>query len=292
MIKELYRFETVETALNVTQGIVDSVRKKQIVKSGCRVYENGCIGIAGTLGEVTRETWDRAVESLSRQVPYPHTPQTNLRRHEDRTGEVLDPAVFTRRAEQLLDRLREAFPRIIFSNQISMRQYTVSLTNDAGLDLLHRENYYAVVLLAKDVDSTAVFDTAAQYLDRSFDVDAVFEDVSQILQAHTTEAAMPENARLPLIVEPSLFMEPLDQALNGQLYGRGASLLSGKQGQTLFSEEFTLYVDRSPEEFAGCFFDAEGMVLPGDKLPLIEQGILRRPYADKKTAADFSCYGV
>ena len=45
MVKELYRFETVETALNVTQGVIDSVRRKQIVKSGCRVYDNGFIGI-------------------------------------------------------------------------------------------------------------------------------------------------------------------------------------------------------------------------------------------------------
>ena len=289
MTKELYRFETVETALNVTQGVIDSVRKKQIVKSGCRVYDNGCIGIAGTLGEATQETWDRAVEGLSRKVPYPYAPQTGLYRHEDRTGELLDPAVFTQRAELLLERLRAAFPRIIFSNQICMKQYTVSLTNDSGLDLLHRENYYAVILLAKAVDSAAVFDTAAQYLGRTFDTDTVFADICQILQAHTTEASMPEGKTLPLILEPQLLTEHLSQALNGQLFHRDASLLSGKQGERLFSEDFTLYADRSKGDLAGCFFDAEGMTLSGDKLPLIENGVLIRPYADKKTAAEFSC---
>ena len=77
MIKELYRIETEETSLNVTQGHVDSVRRKHIVKSGCRVYENGCMGIAGTLGEATQATWDQAEANLARQVPYPYAPEQN-----------------------------------------------------------------------------------------------------------------------------------------------------------------------------------------------------------------------
>ena len=74
MIKELYRFETTETSLNVTQSQIDSVRRKHIVKSGCRVYDGGCIGIAGTLGEATEETWRQAETHLARNVPYPYAP--------------------------------------------------------------------------------------------------------------------------------------------------------------------------------------------------------------------------
>ena len=170
-----------------------------------------------------------------------------------------------------------------------MKQHTVSLTNDAGLDLLHRENYYSVGMLAKNVDSAAVFDTAAQYVGRTFDVDAVFSDISQILQAHSTKVPLPEGKTLPLILEPYLFMDSLDQALNGQLFHRGASLLSGKQGQKVFSEEVTFCVDRSADNLAVTFFDAEGMTLPEDRMPLIENGVLVRPFADKKTAAEFSC---
>lgn len=289
MIKECYRFETVETALNVTQSVIDSVRRKQIVKSGCRVYEDGFVGIAGTLGEATAETWRQAEENLARKVPYPHAPETDTVRHEDRFGEILDAKEFTARAEQLLEKLRNAFPRTIFSNKIGMNRQTVSLTNDAGLDLSYRENYYVVGLLAKDVESAAVFDTAAQYVGRVFDVDAVFSDVSQILQAHTTSVSLPDGKILPLILEPYVFQDPMDQVLNGQLFFRGASLLSGKQGQKVFSGDVTFGMDRTADNLAVSFFDAEGMTLPGDNMPLIENGVLVRPYADKKTAAEFSC---
>lgn len=39
MVKELYQTVLRETSLNVTNGEIDSVRKKSITKSGCRVYD-------------------------------------------------------------------------------------------------------------------------------------------------------------------------------------------------------------------------------------------------------------
>lgn len=287
MIKELYRIETVETSLNVTQGFVDSVRRKHIVKSGCRVYEGGCIGIAGTLGEASHATWAQAASNLERKVPYPYAPAQNQVRKEDRREEILDSQTFTARTEQLLEKLRAAFPRIIFSNKVNMTQQTVTLTNDAGLDYQSRDLVYSVVLLAKDVDSAAVFDSAAQYVGRTFDVDMIFEDASQVMAAHTKAVPLPEVKTLPLIIETNLVTDPLAQALNGQLFHRNASLLSGKTGQQLFSPAVSLYVDRTAENLGETFFDAEGSVLPGDQCALIENGVLLRPYADKKTAADF-----
>lgn len=59
MVKELYQTVLRETSLNVTNGEIDSVRKKSITKSGCRVYDGGFLGVAGTLGEPTAESWAR-----------------------------------------------------------------------------------------------------------------------------------------------------------------------------------------------------------------------------------------
>ena len=39
MVKELYQIKERELALNITNGVVDSVRKKNVTKSGCRVYD-------------------------------------------------------------------------------------------------------------------------------------------------------------------------------------------------------------------------------------------------------------
>ena len=39
MIKELYQQTVREVSLNVSAGRVDSLRRKNITKSGCRVYD-------------------------------------------------------------------------------------------------------------------------------------------------------------------------------------------------------------------------------------------------------------
>ncbi len=287
-MKELYREETRETALNVTQGRVDSVRRKNIVRSGCRVYEDGCIGVAGTLGEATEKTWAQARANLTRRLPYPYPPEANLVRHEDRRQEVLDAQEFISRMELLLEKLRAAFPRMILSNKISMHEEIVRLQNDAGLDLESRDLCYNVLLIVKDVDSTAVFDTATSYLGRTLDVEQVFTQVSQVLAAHGTPVALPEAEKLPLIVDDGSLLSYLGKALNGQQFYRGSSILSGRVGEQILSPEFTLYVDRSAEEFCIPFFDMEGVTLPDDHGILIENGTLLRAGADKKTAAEFA----
>ena len=69
MIKELYQQTVREVSLNVSAGRVDSLRRKNITKSGCRVYDNGYIGVAGCLGQPTADTWAAAERALGRQVP-------------------------------------------------------------------------------------------------------------------------------------------------------------------------------------------------------------------------------
>ena len=54
MIKELYQENVKEVSINLSQTRVESVRKKSITKSCCRIYKDGVLGIAGALGEPTK----------------------------------------------------------------------------------------------------------------------------------------------------------------------------------------------------------------------------------------------
>ena len=64
MVKELYQTILRETSLNVTSGEIDSIRKKSITKSGCRVYDGSYLGVSGVLGEPTPEAWTQAEANL------------------------------------------------------------------------------------------------------------------------------------------------------------------------------------------------------------------------------------
>ncbi|PIU17705.1 MAG: peptidase U62, partial [Elusimicrobia bacterium CG08_land_8_20_14_0_20_59_10] len=91
---------------------------------------------------------------------------------------------------------------------------------------------------------------------------------------------------LPVFFEDSegLVKQLFARELGGMTFGSGGSLFSGKAGQKLFNDNFTLFNSRQEDYLP--FFDAEGVCADGFKY--IENGVLRAPYADKKTAAKFS----
>ena len=58
--------------LNVTGGKIDSFREKEETTGTVRVYENGCIGIAGCLGTPDEQKLtEKAMEALALGIPYP-----------------------------------------------------------------------------------------------------------------------------------------------------------------------------------------------------------------------------
>lgn len=284
MVKELYQIKVRETALNITNGVVDSVRKKNVTKSGCRVYENGCIGIAGVLGEPTEETWQKAVNALEAAVPYPYAPCGDQVRMRE-LGKLPEDSELIGKTEQLLATLKKEFPEFVYSNKVYACEETVLLKNDLGLCLEDTQRYVSVGIIVKEESSANVFDSVISWLGRELDMDAVLQTARQILSAHKTSVALPEG-KVPVLMGSGLASGILADYLNAQKLKKGASLLSGKEGTKVFSEEFSLMASRREDTF-DSFFDAEGMTLPEDRLYLIQNGVVLRGIADKKYAADY-----
>ncbi|HSN67439.1 MAG TPA: metallopeptidase TldD-related protein, partial [Fusibacter sp.] len=64
----------------------------------------------------------------------------------------------------------------------------------------------------------------------------------------------------------------------------GSSLFKGKLGETLFDSRVNLYQWGDSKATFEPFFDHEGCLTKGDKLPLIENGKLINVFTDKRTA--------
>ena len=174
MQKELYQIERSEVSLNISEGAVTEVRRKHIVRSGCRVYDGGKLGISGVFGEPDEATWQAAQRALTAGLSHPEPLGALVRSRE--TGVMPEERELLEQSEALLAHLREECPGFVFSNKIV----------------------------------------------------------------------------------------------------------------ALFSGALTLQVDRRPESWLP-FFDAEGSVLEGDTLPLIENGVLVRGAADRAQAARYGC---
>ena len=285
MVKELYQIKTKELTLNITNGEIDSVRKKSLTKSGCRVYDNGCIGIEGVLGDPTQETWEKAERALAMGIPYPYEPTKNLVK--SRTlGAFVDEKEFITKSELLLKTLKAEFPEFVFSNKIEAGEETTILKNDAGLDLCDTQCYVTVGIIVKEESSPNVFDSVIQWNGRKFDYDKILEAARHLLRAHLNPVELPQE-KLPVLFGSYTASSILGDYLHAQKLKKGASLLSGKEGTKVFSDKLTLCVDRGEESYMP-FFDAEGTIVPDGRFALIENGVVLRGVADKLCAEEFA----
>lgn len=287
MIKELYQIKIKETALNVTQTNIDSIRKKNITKSGCRVYKDGFIGVAGTFGEATGETWERAIKNLELKIPYEYEASKDKKRIRDLRRLNITSEEFVEKSEKLLDSFRKEFPEIIFGNKIRLVETETSLKNDAGLDYVNYDKSVTMELYFKHVNSINVMDSFAVYESRdNFDVDKILEELRPQIKAFNNPVELP-NLEKAIIIADVDFVQKIYESLNGETLGRKTSIFSNKLATKAFSDKFTLYSDLSDEECHIPFFDAEGSILENDKILLIENGVILRGYTDKKNSKEF-----
>lgn len=287
MKREVYS-ETVEkTTLNITQNQVDSVRKNQITRTACRVYENGCIGISGFFGEPNEEHWKAAEENLSLGIPYEYPPEEAKQRTEDRRQELLSEKELLQRSEEFLAELSRRQPNFIFSNKIMSVDIKKTLTGEKGLFYEYRDRAYVLSIVFKHKDSNAVFDGGLGLESRRFDTETFLKDACIQLDAYQNPVELPKQAVMPVVLSFGLVADPILDGLSAEALGKGTSIFAGKLGEKLFSDRFNLFADRSDENIGVSFFDAEGSTMEGDRIPLIENGVLCRGWCDKKNAAEF-----
>ena len=75
--------------------------------------------------------------------------------------------------------------------------------------------------------------------------------------------------------------------LNGETYGNKASLFDNKIGKKIFNEKLTIIQNNNPKTSYSIFFDTEGVTKENDSVALIENGVLKRVFTDKKNSKKF-----
>lgn len=292
MIKEKYISRVKEISVNIVQTDIDSVRKKDISKTGLRVYDSGCIGVAGGMGKVDEKDLERrAIDNLSLKIPYPCNPSENLKMQADYRKEIFSDEEFVEEADEVLRILRSEFPDFTFSNKMYLNEIETGLKNDVGLDLLHRDRLLSAEFIIKEKASANVFDAMALYVTRQYNREELLNIIRDELNAYRNPVKLPKEGKLPVIFM-DYDMTPITKLideLNGYKFGTGASLFKDFIGDKKFNEDFTLYQSAEKEDLTDSqFFDAEGVINENFKYALIENGRIISPYTDKKTANKFN----
>lgn len=283
-LKETFRSVTV----NVTGGKIDSFREQEETTGTVRVYENGCIGVAGCLGTPDEAVLtEKAKEALSLGIPYPCKLEGTLEQADLHEGEILPTAEIIPTMQSFLDRLSTACPRFALSNKISLTYKNSEYHNSKGRHLTSAGRDISIALLAQNRGSGNLFDSVLAYKGEHFDADTLLSQFEKEYEAFYTPADIAPG-RYPVVIDTSDLFSTFLQQFVGELYISGASLLSGKLGQKVFSDKLTLRNDMNPATNPGArFFDTEGCVAPGFRPTLIEHGTLAGLLTTKKSAEQF-----
>lgn len=292
LTKELYKTKKEITKLKIVDTAVSAVLNSDTEKTGARVYDGESIGISAAIGAYDEgELFARAEKMLDYKIPYDCDPAGDVKRQEDHSGEMnVDSGELLRQSEAVLSRIKSDFPKFSASHIMSLEKNTTSLTNDRGADLRFTDSIATSILVLKYAGSANLMDVIVPYQARRFDADEVYRCVRFWCEAYEEKADIESEFRMPVVFlqeqEGGLVLGKFASDLEAEAMGKKTSLFSGKLGEKLFSEEFSLGIDRRKEGYQ-CFFDGEGTTLPGDRFTLVENGVLKAPFAGKKLAKQY-----
>ena len=288
MEKEFIRNTERSVTLNVTAGKIDSFRQIEKTTGTVRVYDEGCIGVAGCLGEPNEaELTDKAKEALAFGIPYPERLEGPLEREEIYDKEIIPIAEFIPTMQAFLDRLAALCPRFALSNKISMTYHEAAYRNTRGRTLRSVSRNIDIGLIAQNRGSGNLFDTAFGWSGDHFDAEKLLAEFKREYDAFYVPVDI-EPGRYPVVMDAMTMFSCFFKHFVGDLYAAGASLLSGRLGEKVFSEKLTASDDRNPRTADGAsFFDAEGCVAPEYRPTLIENGVLKALITTKKTAETY-----
>ncbi|MBO4653644.1 MAG: hypothetical protein J5649_10055 [Lachnospiraceae bacterium] len=260
------------------------------VESSYRVYDGEKVGICYSIGEISdEEGFARAQADPERARPYPFTPETGGERKRDKSESTVTDRELMDVAGEYMQYIIEKYPQFTFSGNFTTERCRYALTSDLGTDFEEADACFGAGIMFKHKDSRDIIDGSFGFNMRTLDDGEVFRTMADLyLGQYETPAEVPEE--ILLCIQYYSLTGTISDELNAETLALGTSHLTGKVGEQVFSEDFTLEHDVTDKEaWFGRFWDGEGCVIEGDKLVLIENGVIKTGFSDKRVAKK---YGV
>lgn len=273
-----------QTSLTITLSEIQAIRRKNTTRTGCRVYKDGKIGIAGCIGKAdTEELYKKAESNLEYAIEYPVEPTKNSKSHTNIDICKISDAELCTEVEKVLKEITRLHPDFTVSHKVNINQLDVAMENELGTDLSFSDRNINTALLLRRKGSSDIMNTAFGVTTRDFDPERIIEACSAHIQAYSNMLPFPKEP-LPLILQDNVVTPIFQRDLSAKLMGTNSSLFQKQMGQQVFNKNFSLKIENDPMETFAPTFDMEGIITPENLSYLIKDGILLRPYSDKRTS--------
>ncbi|MBR6101029.1 MAG: hypothetical protein IKP95_01235 [Ruminococcus sp.] len=277
-----------ERTMEIEETRIKSFDKCSRINHSFRVFDGEYAGVQFYQGIVSdEEGYRQAEQNLALKRPYKFSLETGSRCR-DKTEREYTDREFMDTVREMLDYLSTHYPDFTFGGSVQTRKNTLSMQNSLGLDHSNTDCILEAGITYKHKDSKDLFDGWFDLGMRDYDMKKFKDMADNYLSCFNDLVELPEE----LIIQQQYYslLDKFHDCLDAENLALGTSLLSGKLGEKVFADSFTLLHDVSDKEtWFTPFFDAEGVVLPEDRFVYIENGVMLSGYADKYTADK---YGV
>lgn len=283
MIKEKYTDIEYGANASIVENKVVSFNRTNYLESSFRVHQDGFVGIHYQQGKIDdEEGYKKAENNLKLKRPYPFELEKGVRSR-DKTEKPFDDKQILDTSRKILNYLHKKYPDYIFSGSVSSYFWEERMENSCGMDFQCKDANSSIGLSFKHKDSKDINDGSIFYTSRNLKLKSFYKIADSYLENFTKPVEMPEEC---LIIDKYYgYTGLLRNCLSLEKIKNGTSLLSGKVGQKVFSEDLTVFNDVSDKNsWMTCFWDGDGVVPKGDKVVFIKNGKVIRGYCGKKVA--------
>ena len=285
-MKEKLSYISTHSTVDFEENKIVSFQKKVAPEYSFRVYRDGFVGVHYQVGEMSdEEGYKRAEQNLALMRPYPY-PLATGKRKRNKCERVLSDRELLDIAKEALAHITEKYPQFTLSGSFYQETDTHLRTNDNGLDFENTDSSVHVNISYKHKDSKDITDGYFDIGQRDFTFEKLYDMADNYLGSYETKVDFPEEAILQS--QYYEYISKIRGCLDAESLALGTSLFTGKLGQKLFSEDFTLIDDWSDEEcWHYTFWDGEGYVRENDRRVFIDKGVPLLGYSDRRVAEKY-----
>lgn len=290
MDKEFLSYKSSVETLNAVGGEINSVRFVDEEHHTARVYANGMIGVAGTLGACDKnQLFAEAEKKLEKQgVPYKYSASKPLEKRITRR-KASDFDKVLKNGKALVKKIARNCPGFSVGGKIQYGEYSGCYEAGETRKLSYENSDFSVGLQFKDKQSSNIMDaffSASLPLYGKTAENDIVSDVKSLHDAFFTEKTPCKSGEYTVVLDKNTLFRLILGDFVCENYVGGGSLISGKLGEKVFSEKLSVAADRNPSTSLGsAFYDAEGVVMPEFRSYFIKQGRVCGLINNKNTAA-------
>lgn len=288
---DILKIEEDSLAIETIAGKVNSLRNISIERMGARVFKDKKIYTGSIVGRNSKEELVKKTESQALVgLDYKYElPKNTVYKYIGENFKEIDKIAFMNEVQNFEEILKPFAHKFVFTGKHKIENSQVEMQSTEGVDVCVKMQIKSMSYIFKKIGSPNLMDGFFYSVGTENKIEDTFNAFKPYLESFDKEISLPDGEYPILIADPEAgFYSKLLESFLPNKYFEGTAIYSGKIGEKLFHNDFTL-IDHAflPEHGIVATCDQEGTKREVPELYLIENGVMKNIIADLRYAEKY-----